>query len=108
MRTILLLISLAVFGSANAQSELQFFFNDDVPGERTTVVMDGDNFTMTIDVYSVGYELTFVGSVVDTMDGTRDLLLVDTKGDVVIRMYYQYNGVYNYTDGDTVQTLKSH
>ena len=105
MRTILLLLSLAVFGSANAQDS-NFYFNDDVSGERTTVVFDGDHYTWTIDVYSVGYEVIIMGTYSVDEDGVI-LLVPERKGHNKL-LHPQPNGSYLYTDGNTVQRLRHH
>ena len=105
MRTILLLISLAVFGSASAQDS-NFYFNDDVSGERTTLVFDGDHYTLTIDVYSAEYQVIIMGTYSVDVDGTI-ALHPERKGHTKL-LHPQPNGSYLYTDGNTVQRLRHH
>jgi hypothetical protein len=105
MRTFLLLISLAVFGSASAQDS-NFYFNDDVSGERTTLVFDGFHYTWTIDVYSVGYEVIIMGTYNVDADGVI-MLVPERKGHTKL-LHPQPNGSYLYTDGSTVQRLRHH
>ena len=103
-----LVLLLMFISSEVCAQDSNFYFNDDVSGERTTVVFDGDYYTWTIDVFSVGYEVINMGTVQPCDDGSGDLLLIPERRGHMKRLFLQPNGSYIYTDGGTVQRLRHH
>ena len=101
-----LVLALMFISSEVCAQDSNFYFNDDVSGERTTLVFDGDYYTWTIDVFSVGYEIVSIGTY--DIDENGDILLVPKRKGHTKLLLRQPNGSYLYTDGGKVQRLSHH